>query len=280
MAINDLLSEELKIQPLKAGETKLFRRMLVGKLDGQTGEPYQLSDFWQSGKTMILDPFSKKKVLLLNEVGQRPVSMPDGTTRMEPIVEMVKWGEGGDMLVTEFDFEQMCYLIRSDNNASNVWRNKRRRPQYYEVDPAKESKAELADFDLTTDAAMYCRNAKMDELKAIAKNLNIKAADDGLRMAILNKVKAGYARDIMIASTNTTVKKRIQVTDAEKYGMIIYNDISGEWYFSNNTDKPICEISLDKDRVDGLLEFFGTKEGKGRYAQLASKVKKLYDAVD
>ena len=44
MAINDLLSKELQVKPLKPGETRTFRRTLVGKIDPQTKEPYVLSD--------------------------------------------------------------------------------------------------------------------------------------------------------------------------------------------------------------------------------------------
>lgn len=280
MAINELLSKELKVAPLANGETKTFRRILKGKIDPQTGNPYVLSDYWQVGKQMILDPFTKKRVLLLNEVGTRPVEMPDGRTRMEPIVEMIQWDETGDIMVTENDFEKYCFLMRSNTNASNPYRNKRVKPLFYLYDPLKEQRHELATFDLTVDAAMYIRNADVVELKNIADKLNIKAQPEFLRTTILDRVQAGAARDIMIASKNIPAKKKIQVTDAEKYGIIIYNDVSGGWYFSDNVDEVICEIDINNDRVDGLIEFFGTKEGKGRYAQLAKKVKKLYDAID
>ena len=108
MGVNNLLSKEMQVPPLKPGEVKIFRRLLKGQIDPQTKNPYILSDYWMQGKAMVFDPFSKPKrsVLLLNEAGQRPVSMPDGTTRYEPIVEMIKWDETGEIVITENDHEK------------------------------------------------------------------------------------------------------------------------------------------------------------------------------
>lgn len=279
MAINDIVSKEMQVPALKPGEVKLFRRLLKGQIDPSTKEPYILSDYWMMGKAMVYDPFSKppRSVLLLNEVGQRPIVMPDGVTRYEPIVEMIKWDESGEILCTEANHEKYCFLMRSNLNKSNPLRNNKKKPLFAVVDKLAEVKEELADFDLTVEAHQHVKSADMTELQVIAKKLNIKVAPDLLRTDILNRVHQGQAKNILKASSNTDLKKRIQVADAEKYDLIVFNDTTGEWFFTDEREKAICEVKLDTDRVEGLLEFFAAEGGAGYYATLAKKVKKLYE---
>ncbi len=279
MAINDLLSPDLKVPELKPGEVKIFRRLLKGKIDPMTEEPYNLTDYWQSGKAMIFDNFTKKRVLLLNQVGVAPVELPDGKTLMKPVVGMIKWDQSGELIHTEDTFEEYCFLMRSNQNESNKFRNKRQKATFFLVDSQKQNKELLADYDLEMEAALYCRDVDIVELKTIAKKLNINASNETLRTEILRRIKSGGAKQIMIASPNTDVKLRIQIKDAEEFDIIIFNDVSRDWFFSDNLVTPICNVPIDKDRVNGLIEFFGDQKGLGKYAKLAKKVKALYEAL-
>lgn len=279
MAINELLSKELQVPALKPGEKKIFRRLLKGKIDQQTKQPYVLADFWQSGKAMIFDRFAKESVLLLNVMGSRPIKLPDGKTLMDPIVVMVKWDSTGDKLITEENFEEYCFLMRSNQNMSNPFRNQTHKASFFLVDKERDIKLEQADYDLETEAAYYCRHCDELEIKVIAKKLNIKAAPERVRLEILDRIKQGGAKAIMIASNEGNIKKRIQITDAEKYNIILFTDIDGKWFFTDNLNEPICDVEINKDRIEGLIEFFGTKEGFGKYGLLAKKVKTLYGAV-
>lgn len=278
MAINDQLSNELKVPALKPGEKKIFRRLLAGKIDPQTKEPYALADFWQSGKAMVYDRFTKESVLLLNVVGSKPIKLPDGKTLMDPIVGMVKWDRTGDKLLTEENFEEYCFLMRSNQNISNPFRNQTHKASFFLVDTERDAKLEQADYDLEMEAAYHCRNCDELELKTIAKKLNIKTPPERLRMEILNRIKQGGGKYVMIAGTNKHVKKRIQISDAEKFNILIFDDLNGKWFFADSNDL-ICEVTLDKDKVEGLIEFFDTTEGGKKYTVLAKKVKTLYEAV-
>lgn len=274
--INSLLSERLQVKELGPGEVKVFRRNLMGKIDPKTNEPYILSDWWQIGKAMILDPETKKNILLLNVTGERPVDNPDGTIRFEPIVELIMWDERGEIICTENDFEKMCFLVRSNKNESNPFRNKRQKPWFYEVDKAKAIKADLDEFDLMIDVAQYVRDADMIEIKLIASKLSIKSETALLRTEILSLVKEGRARDVVALSDDRKTKTLIQVKDAQVYGVIVYNEDHRSWHFSNKLDKTILEVPIDKDSVAALVEFLMVKEGYGQYAMLAKQVKDLF----
>lgn len=278
MGINDQLSKDLRVPALKPGEKKLFRRLLSGKIDPQTGEPFVLSDFWQSGKAMVYDRFSKKSVLLLNVVGSRQIELPSGEMFTKPVVGMVEWDRTGDKLLTEENFEEYCFLMRSNQNVSNPFRNQTHKTSFYLVDKEREAKLEQADYDLEMEAAYFVRNCDELELKTIAKKRNITTPPERLRMEILNRIKQGGAKYVMIASSNGHIKKRIQISDAEKYNILLFDDLNGRWFFTDNNNDIICEVSLDKDKVEGMIEFFDTEEGAKKYALLAKKVKTLYDA--
>jgi hypothetical protein len=279
--INSLLSKELQVKPLKPGQTKIYRRVLYGTIDSQTDEPIVLSDYWQQGKAMIYDPFAKKNVLLLNATGERPISNPDGTTRFEPIVEMIKWTETGEIILTEEHFEQMCFMERSNLNKSNKFRNKRIRPLYEEVIKNKAVKEKATSFELLLQAGDLIKTSTIDDLKVLAQKLGVNAPVDTLRMVMMNKIQEPNGpRNILKNSTNIGAKKRIQILDAEEYGILLYNDAEGSWYFEDSLAEPICHVELNIDKTQGLVDFFSTKEGKGKYALLAKKIKKLYEAID
>lgn len=287
--INSQLSKELKIPPLKPKEQVKFRLLRKGQIDQSTKEPLVLSDYWQVGKEMIYDPFAKKRVLILNVVGEKPVEMPDGRTRYEPIVGMIKWDEKGDIQMGEEQFEQICFMRRSNKNRSNKFRNKRRKVMFFEVNEMATLHKTLKNMDLTHDAYGWVRDCPLDELKAIANNLGVKFSEesnglDSLRITLLKKCEElDGPRAIIIASSkgNARAKMKVQITDAEKYEILFFDDNTRDWYFMDNVKESIVNISVEQNKVDGLIDHFAKGDGgKGQYALLVKKVKHLYKAIE
>jgi len=282
-SINEVLSKQLQVPELKPGEFVKFKLLKKGRIDPQTDEPLVFGEYWQHGKEVIYDPFLKgnKRVLLLNTDGVRIVDNPDGTTRQEPRVVSVMWPDTGVIMLGEDRFEQICFLRRSNKNKGNSFRKKDFLPLFEEVNEQVALNNKQFDEDIELDARIWVRDAKLDDLKAIADNLGItydpkKLA--GLRMSVADKVKKD-PRSVMIHSSNVKTKKKIQIMDAIQYEILLFSEVDSTFYYKEDLTKPLCEISRDTDSVEGLMAFFATEEGKGQYAQFASKVKKLYEAT-
>jgi len=279
--INSILSQELQVPPLKPGEFVKFRLLKKGRIDPQTEQPLVFGDYWQHGKEVIYDPFKKERVLLLNSNGVRIVDMPDGLTRQEPRVESVMWDETGEKLLGEDQFETICFLRRSNKNGKNPFRDKKMGALFEEVNEQVSLNSRQFDEDLELEARLWVRDAPVDELKAMAENLGITYDPTnmgGIRMSVADTIKKD-PRSAMIHSSNTKAKKKIQVMDALQYEIVIFDNIGRTFYYKDDLSKPLCEVPRDKDKVDGLLAFFATDEGKGHYANFANKVAKLYEAT-
>lgn len=281
--INEMLSPQLRVPDLKPGEMVKFRLLKKGEIDPQTGFPYTLADYWMQGKEMIFDPYNKKNknVLILNAVGFAPVTMPDHTTKYDPRVEYIKWDSTGEKLLGEDAFETICFLRRSNKNKSNPFRNKRRKALFEEINERVILATKFNDENLDLDARLYVRDCDWDELKGIAMNLKMNVDNDkldALRINLMEMVRKD-PRGVMLASSNKKMKVKIQVMDAERYEILIFDHTTRSWFYKEKlTDKPLCQVDLDKDKLEGILDFFKTPAGQAEYARFSKTIKTLYEA--
>jgi len=284
MDINELLSEKLKVPAPKPGQTWRFRMNKTGRHDPMTGKPLALADYWMQGKDIIYDPFAKQSILILNSVGEKPVIGEFGKVRYEPIVEMIKWDHKGEIVLTEQDFPTVVFMLRSNKNKSNPFRDPKKQSLYFEVNDVKTRADKIVSMDLKHDAYTYVKEATLDKLKALGKNIGgIDITDtDTLRMNLLQRSETD-PRSIIIHSKDVKGRLKINVMDAEHYKMISFSETERKWFWMDDAGEDICDISVDKGRIDGLVEYLLTQdkdnEAKSSLRLLSEKMKPIYAAV-
>ena len=288
--INEQLSEQLMVPEMNSGETRKFQLIKKGQIDTMADDgkaPLKLGVYWQAGKEKIFDGFKKggkgnKNILILNATGVRMVYDNEKDVNREvPIVEHVYWDETGELLLTEENFETVCFLTRSNKNKNNPFRNKRTMALFYEVNEKLVISTKLFDEEMDLATRQWVWDAKIDEQKAIALNLGWTVDNsklDGLKVSLLEKARTD-PKSIIIASSNIQMKKKVQIMDAEQYGFLIWDAHNRDYYYKDNLNEPFCHIPQDTAKLDGLLAFYTSEKGRAHYIKLAGIVKDLYQAA-
>lgn len=293
--VNDVVSERLKVAPLKEGEIAKYRLKMADKEDitrteessGKKLKHQQVYSF--VGQKRIWDPYAKKRILIRNITSFKTEKMPDGSLKEIPQVGRVLFPRTGEVILTSRDNDLYAYLERLDENESNEYRDpKGTAARFYRVDVKKQTMKEMEKDYIKLDAMVWVRDANETELKTIYKGL-----DDGSKTRInadsFEQLKRGIyllsqENPILVlkASTNKVAKVKVQCMDAERFRIIAFDEgkEGGErrWVFIGENPTTITAIEPGVHKVDGLVKFFTEdKAGRDWYTKIVEALKMALD---
>ena len=310
------LSKKLQesIKPLKEGEVAIFRLKNAFKEEGNredldTGKNERNSPEWVqfSGVQKIIDPY---EIVGKDEKGNpiyKPTSKIIGTWikdykemrgggQAKPIYTPIVFTKG-ECKVTSDMVAEYELMMRSTYNESNKYRlqmgGKKVTPKYYLVN-SREVTPFMQTIDMRYFAQKMVRDAGGTRLREIATKLNssvdtkihVKTYQNGF--GDLDKMKYEiiqlsqvYPKQIMSATPDNAVKVRVQIYDAQFYGILAFEAGSYQLDSDNkfvNIFTPAADH--DKDKVDALVEYFMSPEGKEHYVLFARTLKKALNVKE
>lgn len=295
-SVNDVVSDRLKVTPLKDGEIAKYRLYKADQIDvtrteassGKKLNHQQVYSF--VGKKKIFDPFTKRKVEIMNIESFKTQQLPDGQLKSIPVVGRLLFPRTGELILTSRDQEQYAFMERMNENGSNEFRDDTLgKPTFYRVDIKKQTMMELEKDYIMVDALVHVRDAGETEVQTIYKGLDAETKKtlnaDNYEQLKKGLLKLSQENPILVlkASTNKVAKVKVQCMEASKWKIISFaeggNGEERRWVFIGG-DKPteICTLEPGVHKIDGLVKFFiENKEGKNWYEQIISKLKDVLE---
>lgn len=310
--VNSVLSEALRVKPLKEGQTATFRLInshtILGKYwDDETNAPIPSTPtaVLIPKQDSIYDPGLERTVIISNVVGYKTEIMPDKSEKMVPITEAIAFDNVTERTFTHEQNDTVAYLRRHRFNRDNPYRKSGGKVLYYEVNPQKEIQNELDRFDIMDEAKFFIRDCDMREIQTMAAilsegfkdHINPNSPPNELRLA-LRKLVDTYegAKAVLLASTTNDMKWVIQFKEAELYGVIEFDENLREWRHrmteqikehksKDNKACPlepvICKVEVGKDQYKDFLEQLRENEDlKEHYRFIAMKLKKINEKTN
>ena len=292
--VNDVVSDRLKVAPLKDGEIAKYRLYAADKDDitrteESSGKKLKHQQVYScKGNKKIYDPFTKTKVEILNIDSFKTEKMPDGSLKQIPVTKRLNFPRTGEIILTDRDQEEYAFIERLNENGSNEFRDTTIKAWFYRVDVKKQTMLELEKDYLMVDALNWIRDADEIEIRTIFKALDADtkktmSADDYevLKKAIFNLAKINPIL-VLKSSTNQEAKMKVQIMEAEKYRVIAFSEGRANqprsWVYIAKEPITICDLEPGKHKVDGLLAFFMSgKEGKEWYTKIISDLKQVFE---
>lgn len=291
MEINKVLSEEMWVTPLKAGETATFCLLNAGVTEPGRETPACPEVVALNDREMVYDPIQKQKVMIYNIIGltqereNGKVKLRDGSPVMMPLTARPVFKKGF-LYLTDQDNDQYGFLMRSKKNDSNPFAGKGRK-----VFKLMSSKKDIQDQqqveDLRYRAEKIIRESEWLELEGIAASLN--ASPDkrlhvstrdlkGMKLELIRLTKT-FAKMIVYASHDTRSKKVVQVYECQNFNILVFEEDKQTW-FLNHKDKftKLHQVDPEKDKVESLVDYFETEKGEAHYAQTTNVLSTIFKA--
>lgn len=293
-SINKVVSENLRVKPLKEDQSATYKLcdsdlLDYSRVDERTGKPHTSQPRRSMvGSVTILDPFTKKRIKIMNVTEIKHEELPGGVGLREiPVVARVLFPHTGTLTLGPEHQGTYEFLERHPHNRDNPFRDRNAKPKFYRVDAKKKAIREMEDNFILTDAIVHVRGADLAELKAIYSKLDPTAqreinpsSFETLKGDLFNYAKA-HPVDVMRASNNKAAKMRIQIMDAEFYQIITFfedreqDEMPRRWVFTEG-DQEITTLDITQNKIEGLAEFFlSSPEGKKAYQNMTAGLKKI-----
>lgn len=173
-SINDILSDELKVTPLREGEQVEFRLILFGKYNPQLKGPNAPALRGLAGRCDINDPFDKARPIkqIVNIESLQPVVLPGQQQSFNIVTAPIMFPASGGIICTHLDNNKYMYLKRHNKNIDNPYRNKRKEAVFFEVDEKKDLKKQNALFEYKALSGYELVKATDAQIAQIALNFN------------------------------------------------------------------------------------------------------------
>ncbi len=285
MKVNEVLSKEMRVNPLKEGETAIFRLHSANKLGNKFTEdglrvPINRQVHQIPGIDIVYDPIKGTRVKIGNVTSEELVTK-DNKTTFEPIVEPI-WIENGEITLNHRQNDTYFFLMRHNDNSTNPFRDHTKKAEFYLVDHVAEKNEKISYDAIEDDAIILLKEADIEELLTIAANLegpfagrvNQSNPIDIVRHDLRNIVREGNPQVIIKASRYIFGKLKIQVIEAEKWGIIKRSSESRSWF--DHESKELISVDPGTDMVDALVKWFDTQEGKAYYQGDFKKRTKIF----
>ncbi len=277
MYVNDVLPDRMQVRPLKEGEKVIYRLVGAGRLDPKTKTPIFAAGLSLKGKTMVKDKKTGTMKLIMNVAGYRPIEMPDGTIRNEPIPGRVVFGKSNDITVTSNDPELYGFLERHNANESNPHRDTGRRALFFRVDTSKIAEKKILDEDLELEARLYVRDADLVDLKPIIKAFKISEnlSPEEMKYQLLQKAKRNPL-GVINASAKKDLKHKVWVHDAFDNAIVSWDEEERiiAWNLDDNMND-ILRVEVGQKPKETMVEFLSSTEGKSTERLLVKALKQF-----
>lgn len=306
MNINEIVSKELQVVPLKAGETREFVLARAGFVDltkksedFPTGKPTNPQGHYLAGKCLIQDPFDKKGVyekLIQNIVGSEPIKLATGQIHYNFLDKPVHFNQTSRIICTSADNNKYMYLKRHNKNRDNKYRNPDAPIVFYEVDEARDTKIIKNNFEYRTLAANHLLSLDHDGLLLLAMAINkngklgvqinmAKSAEEDYLRAAMVPVAEHQSVDFIHLSKNDRLITRLLIEAATEEGVILFNAHeevrAWSWAPTEKIKKTrdIVKVEAGNKPAAALLDFLMLPEGGTHLAELKNRQKEYYTLV-
>lgn len=286
------LSKKLQVPPLKDGEVAVFRLTNAFLKDPTREEPSCPEVVQLTGVEQINDPGeegaarSKKIATVVKEykaIGKNG--------QVKPIYEPLVFIRG-EMRISSAEQAKYAFAMRSKKNTSNRFRKlmgagpKDELNTFYLLG-SKETISVMKLADMKYYAEKLIREGSLTTLKEIAVTLNanpdhrfkvhsyIEGASVDPEKLKWNLIQLAqqYPRQVVAACPNDEAKLKVQIYDALVYGVLTYE--KGSYFLLGDNDMiELHTPESDMDKVDSLIKFFMSDNGKTKYALFAKALKK------
>lgn len=301
MKVNEVLSPEMHIKPLKDGEKATFRLLNAfvkekGREEPTCPEVVKLSD-----KEFVWDPFANKKngqmVLIGNVVGVKAIRDAGGGVRindqgapmMAPETKKPEFIRGY-LTVSHLDNDQYAFLMRSKKCKDNIYRPRKNGKivnGYELVTSKKEIGVAMMMADLQFNAEKIVREKEWKDLKAIAAklnespdtNLHVKSSDlQGMKMELI-KIAKSHPKKLIWSSEDVHSKVMVMVSECQSFGVLILEN--GTWTIMENGSKyrKIHQVNPGDDVVNSLVAYFESKDGYSDYMSATKELEFIFKAT-
>lgn len=288
--INEKLSTQLRVKPIKQGESVTYKvtgagEILPGVVDDSGNKKRATPGLNLAGDCFITDKWSDRpttKIQLIHATEFKVVTLPDQTEQNVPIHERVEF-DNGYKTITADQLETYAFLERHPNNGSNPYRDKSKKIMFSRVD-AKAVKLEKFKNNARIDTAIgLLRDADKADTINIAKHINKNLAKENklnldqalefLKGDIRDRILEKHPDLIIMGSGDVFEKKKIHSQIAESFNVIEFMEDTREWYFGE--DK-ICKVDVGEDRYDVLgKKYTEGDKGPELYKRIIDTVKKV-----
>lgn len=302
---NSVLSEELRVKKgLTGEETAVFKLVNAFKKEHDRDGNSVPEVYAFSPRITVTDPYFKgpdkkpraRQVTIGNVVTWETIDLPDGQSKTRPVTKPVEFVRGFFTCNAQKN-ETFEYLMRRPDNESNPFRavmgGKTKAVKFKLVDDKKEISNVLMMEELIYQATVLVREMRDPlKLKALAEKLN-KSPDANMHIRAYNSVTGNgdvsaikleliqrvklYPKAILYAGGEAKDMVKVQVFEGINFGIIIFE--AGSYFLLGKELEELFKPEPDKDKVESLIEYFMSEEGKEAYAKFATVLKTALKSV-
>lgn len=287
-SINEILSDELKVTPLREGETAEFRLIMFGQYNPQLEGPLSPALRSLAGRCDINDPFDKTRPTkqIANIDAVVPIVIPGQAQSYKIQVAPVIFPASGGIICNHQMNNLYMYLKRHNKNADNPYRNTRKEKVFFEVNEKKELELQNNLFEYKTIAGFQLVKATDQEIFLIAERFNklterhnralrvdVTLSNDSIRKNLQNISQTNPA-ELILATDVEDYVARVMIDTAIDQRWIIFDShpekLRWEWMRKplEKGAKIITKIDEGADPKKSLAAFLTTKEGSIHFAEL------------
>lgn len=291
MKPNEVLPKQMHVPPLKQGEEKTFMLIGAGKLgniyDSETGirKPVFPAVYTIPEHETVTNPETGSKVQIGNVVSQKPITR-DGETHFDPICKPI-WFEKGKYTCTYNENDTYMFLMRLNGNADNPFRDKTKKIEFQLIDQEKAVREAIIYDALEDDAILLLKESDYESLIAIATNiaepfkkkLNLDLPIDQIRLDLRTIIRNGNPEAIIKASTSTYGRVKVQIIEAEKWGVLKSSQQNRAWYDADNNK--VLEVDPTNNMLDTMVDWIiNDKKGTKFYQETLTPQLKTFKTED
>lgn len=285
MQPNKVLSKPMHVRPLKNGEFVIYRLIKADEISPNIVDKDDVkitnNPSWSTAKfTWVNDLELGQKVQIGNVTGLEAKRDDKGNITNPPVYTEK---------CTPAKFNPNCrvdytanatyeFLERHDANLDNPFRDQSKPPKFYRVDVKKRALTENNKNAILADALSWINTCNHTEVKAInaslpdGKKLNMDSDYEVIKSELFKLTKEDPIM-VMKASTHRQAIAKIVVMECEFFQIILWEEGDRKWFFNNEKQEDITTIDIGKNRIDGMVDFFKTDEGKKMYMRLTTRLR-------
>lgn len=293
--INEILSPELRVRPLKQGEKKEFVLLRAGWVDPNFngGQPISPAGHVLPGEDTIQDPHDDLHPVktIQNIKSFRPVRKPGEPTIYDPVIEAIRFPRTGRIVLTHLNNGTYLFLMRHNKNRDNSNRLLTFKPVFYVVDEKRDAEISRALFRQRTLAGSLLLQLDSGDLVSVAKKLN-KEKSIGVSINItkepeyirekLQPVTQSHPGLFIEFSDNIRAFLEVLIDSAIRKEVILFDadaDVR-TWFWIRSPKqkgpKKICQLEVGNMPIPGLIDFLLSPQGKSHYTELVNRRQEYY----
>jgi hypothetical protein len=289
-SVNDIVSKELQVQPLKTGETREFVLVRSGYIDPNIngGQPVSPAGHSLPGEDIIQDPYDIKHPIksIFYITGFTPIKEPGKPIFHDPQFGRVRFGRTGRIVVTADNIGLYSFLKLHNKNRDNKNRLLKYKPVFFEVNPKRDLDTSRARFAFKSLAGSLLLQMSDEQMEVVAKKIN---ADKSIGITVNSQQDPDYLRDKLSGISEKHPEAFIEATGdqrsiatvlvnkAKTSDLILFDRETSTWNWGDRPKKTqkIAKIAEGNNPDAGLVDFL-VQEGTDVLKELSGRRSDFY----